>query len=88
MVPVTSGFLPLSTRWAQTAVPQIQVPGAPAGLRAQAKWRPAGGGLGSGSGVLFDVQDEIGRVSISVIPVPFPPGPKAEPAGRLAPASN
>lgn len=57
------------------------------GIRAQARWRPAGG-LGAGSGVLLDIHGEIGRVSMSVILVPFPPSPKAEPAGRLAPASN
>ena len=57
------------------------------GIRAQANWRPAGG-LGAGSGVLLDVNGEIGRASMSVILVPFPPSPKAEPAGRLAPASN
>lgn len=57
------------------------------GIRAEARWRPAGG-LGAGSGVLPDVHGAIGRVSMSVIPVPFPPGPKAEPADRLAPASN
>jgi len=44
--------------------------------------------LGAGSGVLLDVHGEIGRVSMSVIPAPFPSGPKAEPADRLAPASN
>jgi hypothetical protein len=48
------------------------------GIRAQAGWRPAGG-LAGGSGGLLDVHGEIGRVSMSVIPVPFPPGPKAEP---------
>jgi len=57
------------------------------GIRARANWRPAGG-LGAGSGVLLDVNGEIGRASMSVILVPFPPSPKAEPAGRLAPASN
>jgi hypothetical protein len=57
------------------------------GIRAQARWRP-GGGLGAGSGVLLDVHGEIGRVSMSVILVPFPPGQKAEPADRLATASN
>jgi len=41
------------------------------GIRAQAKWRPAGG-LGAGSGVLIDIHGEIGRVSMSVILVPFP----------------
>jgi hypothetical protein len=57
------------------------------GIRAQAKWRPAGG-VGVGSGVLLDGNGEIGRVSMSVILVPFPGSPKAEPAGRLASASN
>ena len=37
---------------------------------------------------LLDVHGEIGRVSMSVIPVSFPPGPKAEPVDRLALASN
>jgi hypothetical protein len=57
------------------------------GIRAQARWRPAGG-VGAGSGVLLDIHGEIGRVSMSVILVPFPGSPKAEPAERLAPASN
>ena len=57
------------------------------GIRAQAKWRPAGG-LGAASGVLLDVHGEIGRVSMSVILVPFPGSPKPEPAAGLAPASN
>lgn len=51
-------------------------------------FRQPEGGLGAGSGVLPDVHGAIGRVSMPVIPVPFPPGPKAEPADRLAPASN
>ena len=51
------------------------------GIRAQARWRPAGG-LGVGSGVLLDVNGEIGRVSMSVILVPFPPNPKPEPAAE------
>jgi hypothetical protein len=46
------------------------------GIRAQTRWRPAAG-LGTGSGVLLDVSGEIGRVSMSVILVPFP---KPEPA--------
>lgn len=54
------------------------------GVRAQARWRPAGG-LGAGSGVLLDVHGEIGRVSMSVILVPFP---KAEPASKPVLASN
>ena len=41
------------------------------GVRAEARWRPAGG-LGAGSGMLLDVHGEIGRVSTSVIPEPFP----------------
>ena len=41
------------------------------GIRAEARWRPAGG-MGAGSGVLLDVHGEIGRVSMSVILVPFP----------------
>ncbi|NOJ41833.1 acyl-CoA thioesterase domain-containing protein [Bradyrhizobium australiense] len=57
------------------------------GVRAQARWRPANG-LGVGSGVLLDVNGEIGRVSMSVILVPFPRQAKAEPAAGLAPASN
>jgi len=57
------------------------------GIRAQAKWRPAGG-LGVGSGVLLDIHGEIGRVSMSVILVPFPHQTKREPAARLAPAAN
>ncbi|MEH2551823.1 hypothetical protein V1283_008468 [Bradyrhizobium sp. AZCC 2262] len=57
------------------------------GIRAQAKWRPAGG-LGAGSGVLLDINGEIGRVSMSVILVPFPGSPKPESAAGPAPASN
>jgi hypothetical protein len=41
------------------------------GVRAEAKWRP-GGGLDVGSGVLLDINGEIGRVLMSVIRVPFP----------------
>jgi acyl-coenzyme A thioesterase PaaI-like protein len=41
------------------------------GVRAQTRWRP-GAGLGTGSGVLLDINGEIGRVSMSVILVPFP----------------
>ncbi len=40
------------------------------GVRAQTRWRP-GAGLGTGSGVLLDINGEIGRVSMSVILVPF-----------------
>jgi hypothetical protein len=52
------------------------------GVRAETRWRPEAG-LGTGSGVLIDVHGEIGRVSMSVILVPFP---RAEPAG-LKPAT-
>ena len=41
------------------------------GVRAQTRWRPATG-LGMGSGTLLDVHGEIGRVSMSVVLVPFP----------------
>jgi hypothetical protein len=41
------------------------------GIRAQTRWRPAAG-LGIGSGTLLDVRGEIGRVSMSVVLVPFP----------------
>jgi hypothetical protein len=41
------------------------------GVRAETRWRPAGG-IGTGSGVLMDIHGEIGRVSMSVILVPFP----------------
>jgi hypothetical protein len=57
------------------------------GIRAEARWRPAGG-LGVGSGVLLDVSGEIGRVSMSVVLVPFPPQAKPHPAAGLATASN
>ena len=57
------------------------------GIRAQAKWRPAGG-LGAGSGVLLDINGEIGRVSMSVILVPFPGSSKPESAAGPVPASN
>lgn len=57
------------------------------GIRAQARWRPAGG-LGVGSGVLLDINGEIGRVSMSVILVPFPRQTKPGPAQSLAPAPN
>jgi hypothetical protein len=57
------------------------------GIRAQARWRPAGG-LGVGSGVLRDIYGEIGRVSMSVILVPFPGSSKPESAAGLASASN
>ena len=60
------------------------------GVRAQARWRPAGG-LGAGSGVLLDLRGEIGRVSMSVILVPFPKAEfnvKATAAQKPLPASN
>jgi hypothetical protein len=57
------------------------------GIRAQARWRPAGG-IGAGSGVLLDINGEIGRVSMSVILVPFRHQTKPESAAGLAPASN
>ena len=41
------------------------------GVRAEARWRPSTG-LGVGSGTLLDVEGEIGRVSMSVVLVPFP----------------
>jgi hypothetical protein len=41
------------------------------GVRAQTRWRPAAG-LGLGSGTLLDVRGEFGRVSMSVVLVPFP----------------
>ena len=58
------------------------------GVRAEARWRPAGG-LGAGSGMLLDVHGEIGRVSMSVILVPFPKAETgAEPALKPVPAAN
>jgi len=57
------------------------------GIRAQAQWRPAGG-LGAGSGVLLDINGEIGRVSMSVILVPFPHQTKRGPAAGLVRGSN
>jgi acyl-Coa thioesterase superfamily protein/acyl-CoA thioesterase superfamily protein len=48
------------------------------GIRAQTRWQPATG-LGLGSGTLLDVRGEIGRVSMSVVLVPFP---------KLASAAN
>jgi hypothetical protein len=41
------------------------------GVRAQTRWTPSAG-LGVGSGTLLDARGEIGRVSMSVILVPFP----------------
>ena len=49
---------------------------------------PGGGRLGVGSGVLLDINGEIGWVSMSVILVPFPGSPKPESAAGLALASN
>jgi hypothetical protein len=40
-------------------------------VRAEARWAPSAG-LGVGSGALLDVEGEIGRVSMSVVLVPFP----------------
>jgi acyl-Coa thioesterase superfamily protein len=45
--------------------------GAWVGVQAEARWRPSAG-LGVGSGTLWDVDGEIGRVSMSVVLVPFP----------------
>jgi hypothetical protein len=56
-------------------------------IRAQAKWRSAGG-LGVGSGVLLDIHGEVGRVSMSVILVPFPRQTTPASAAGLPPASN
>ena len=53
----------------------------------KAKWRPVGE-VGVASGVLLDINSEIGRVAMSVIRVPFPHQTKREPAVGLAPASN
>jgi acyl-coenzyme A thioesterase PaaI-like protein len=48
------------------------------GVRAQTRWQPAAG-LGTGGGVLLDLHGEIGRVSMSVVLVPFPkPAPAAK----------
>ena len=41
------------------------------GVRAQTRWKPATG-IGIGSGALLDVRGEVGRVSMSVVLVPFP----------------
>ena len=57
------------------------------GVHAEAKWWPAGA-VGAGSGVLLDINGEIGRVSMAVIRVPFPHQTKREPATGLAPVSN
>jgi hypothetical protein len=55
-----------------------QPKGAWVGIRAETRWRPSAG-LGTGSGILLDVTGEIGRVSMSVILVPFPKAAAAEP---------
>ncbi|SDN97021.1 acyl-CoA thioesterase domain-containing protein [Afipia sp. GAS231] len=60
------------------------------GVRAETRWRPAAG-LGAGSRVLLDIHGEIGRVSMSVILVPFPKGADkvaAEGAPKPVPASD
>jgi len=58
------------------------------GVRAETRWRPAAG-FGAGSGVLLDIHGEIGRVSMSVILVPFPRGnPEPEPALKPVPAAG
>ncbi len=41
------------------------------GIRAQTRWQAATG-VGIGSGTLLDLRGEIGRVSMSVVLVPFP----------------
>ena len=51
------------------------------GVRAETRWRSEAG-LGTGNGMLLDVHGEIGRVSMSVILVPFP---KGEGKGAAAP---
>jgi hypothetical protein len=53
------------------------------GVRAQTRWRPAAG-LGTGGGILLDLHGEIGRVSMSVILVPFP---KPSAAAKSTPAT-
>jgi hypothetical protein len=55
-----------------------------AGYWRATRWRRSAG-LGAGSGVLPDINGEIGRVSMSVILVPFP---RPEPAGKAAPMSG
>ncbi len=48
------------------------------GIRPQTRWTPSTG-LGVGSGILVDQNGEIGRVSMSVVLLPFPkPAPAAE----------
>lgn len=41
------------------------------GVRAEARWMPSSG-FGAGGGTLLDAEGEIGRVSMSVVLVPFP----------------
>jgi hypothetical protein len=53
------------------------------GVRAQTRWQPASG-LGTGGGILLDLHGEIGRVSMSVILVPFP---KPAPAANSGPVT-
>ena len=67
--------------------PQGASVGAWVGVRAETRWLPSAG-LGTGSGTLLDLYGEIGRVSMSVILVPFPkvPFPKAEVASNPVPA--
>jgi hypothetical protein len=48
-----------------------QPKGAWLGVRAQTRWQPASG-LGTGGGILLDLDGEVGRVSMSVVLVPFP----------------
>ena len=66
------------------------------GVSAQTRWRPEAG-LGTGSGVLLDINGEIGRVSMSVILLPFPQAnlkappeekPAPEPGSRPVPVSG
>jgi hypothetical protein len=58
------------------------------GVRAETRWRPAAG-LGAGSGVLLDINGEIGRVSMSVILVPFPKrDPGLEAVSKPAPTAG
>jgi hypothetical protein len=48
------------------------------GVRSETRWRPSGG-IGTGSGVLLDKNGEIGRVSMSVVLLPFPKAEAAKP---------
>jgi hypothetical protein len=63
-----------------TVPPFRQPVGEWVGVRPQPRWPPA-----AGSGVLLDLHGEIGRVSMSVILVPFP---QVEPSPKAAPAVN